>query len=153
MECWDRGIIRNFEQSERDGGVHIDDIAVGACLRIRTTDHTAILVKCAESEFLIWEHPVFYPIPTPVCIVGSNWGGMILKHRFIGIGMSMEFVRTNWKPNIRRRIHHSLSKFFRGKRYGFARAAFRTVGDYLGDGRGIRTARILAIEEIIPATA
>src|SRR3989344_9036166 len=145
MEGWSRDIIRNFEQSERDGGVYIDDIEVGACLRIRTTDHTALLVKCSENEFFICGHPRYYPSPIPISIIGSTWGGMMLKRQFIGIGMHLQFIRTNWKPGIRRRIRHSLSRFFRGRRYGFTHPALRPVGQYLVDDRGIRTARLLAI--------
>jgi hypothetical protein len=40
---------------------------------------------------MISGHPQFCPLPVQVTIAGSTWGGSMLKMRFIGRGMQMEF--------------------------------------------------------------
>jgi hypothetical protein len=40
---------------------------------------------------MISGHPLYCPQPVPVTITGSTWGGSMLKVRYIGRGMHLEF--------------------------------------------------------------
>jgi hypothetical protein len=84
-------VNRNIIQSEIEGGVHLDDLSEGTVLEVETQHHWYTIVKCARGQALISGHPKFCPEPVPVRIEGSTWGGSMLKVRFIGRGMHLEF--------------------------------------------------------------
>jgi hypothetical protein len=44
-----------------------------------------------EGQALISGHPQFCPEPVLVTLEGSTWGGSMLKSRYIGRGMHLEF--------------------------------------------------------------
>ena len=82
-----RGII----QSEIEGGVFLQNLPAGAVLEIETQNRVYTLVSCGDGDALLSGHPAFCPEPAPVRIHGSTWGGAMLKYRFIGRGMHLEF--------------------------------------------------------------
>jgi len=49
----------------------------------------------AEAALAI-RHPNYCPDPVPVRIAGSTWGGSMLKLRFIGRGMHLEFCHPTY---------------------------------------------------------
>ena len=53
---------------------------------------------------LIWGHPQYCPEPVPVRIKGSTWGGSMLKLRFIGRGMRLEFRHPVFRTILTSRI-------------------------------------------------
>ena len=63
----------------------------GAVVEIETQNRVYTLVSCGEGEALLRGHPMFCPEPVRVSIHGSTWGGSMLKYRFIGRGMHLEF--------------------------------------------------------------
>ena len=81
----------NIIQSEIEGGVFLYNLPQGAVLEIETQNRIYTLVSCGDDEALLSGHPTFCPEPAPVRIHGSTWGGAMLKHRFIGRGMHLEF--------------------------------------------------------------
>ncbi len=84
-------VNRNIVQSEIEGGVCLDDLSEGARLEVETQHRWyTILIRDGGQE-LIWGHPQYCPDPVPVRIAGSTWGGSMLKQRFIGRGMHLEF--------------------------------------------------------------
>ncbi len=90
-------VNRNIAQSEIEGGVCLDDLSEGAVLKVETQNrwYTILIRDCGKE--LIWGHPQYCPDPVAVRIAGSTWGGSMLKLRFIGRGMHLEF----WHPVFR----------------------------------------------------
>ena len=87
-------VNRNIVQSEIEGGVCLDDLSEGARLEVETQNRWYTILIHDGGEQLIWGHPQYCPDPVPVRIAGSTWGGSMLKLRFIGRGMHLEF----WHP-------------------------------------------------------
>jgi hypothetical protein len=79
-------------QSEIEGGVHLRDIVPGTVLEVRTQNRAYTLEYQGSGQALISGHPIFCPQPVLVNIHGSTWGGSMLKERFIGRGMCLEFA-------------------------------------------------------------
>ncbi len=84
-------INHNIAQSEIDGGVYLADLPPESRLEIETSNHFYTLFAGGQGEVLISGHPDFCPAPVPVKVLGSNWGGSVLKAKFIGCGMHLEF--------------------------------------------------------------
>ncbi len=84
-------INRNIIQSEIEGGVFLHNLPQGAVIEIETQNRIYTLVSRGDGDALLSGHPTFCPEPAPVQIHGSTWGGSMLKYRFIGRGMHLEF--------------------------------------------------------------
>lgn len=84
-------VNRNIVQSEIEGGVFLSDLQPRTILQIQTQHHCYTAVFLGDNQALIWGHPKFCPRPVPVSIAGSTWGGTMLKSRFVGRGMRLEF--------------------------------------------------------------
>lgn len=84
-------VNRNIVQSEVEGGVHLDNLSVGDTLEVETQNRWYTIVNRGRGHVMICGHPKFCPAPTLVRIEGSTWGGSMLKSRFIGRGMRLEF--------------------------------------------------------------
>jgi hypothetical protein len=112
-------VNRNIVQSEIEGGVHLDNLPEGEVLEVETQHHSYTIVIRGRGRALISGHPKLCPYPILVRIEGSTWGGAMLKTRFIGRGMHLEFrhpaypiVTTSRIVDIRTRPQvneHSLS--------------------------------------------
>jgi hypothetical protein len=89
---FDDGINRAICRSEIEGGVNVNELAAGALLAVETQYHTYHLEYEGDGEMLISGHPTFCPDPVRVHLTGSTWGTPMIKLRFIGRGMKMEFV-------------------------------------------------------------
>jgi len=85
-------------QSEIEGGVHLRDIQPGTVLEVRTQNRAYTIWYKGRGQALISGHPVFCPEPVLVCIHGSTWGGSMLKERYIGRGMHLEFGHPTCQP-------------------------------------------------------
>jgi hypothetical protein len=79
-------------QSEIEGGVHLRDVVPGTVLEVRTQNRAYTIEYQGSGQALISGHPIFCPEPVLVNIHGSTWGGSMLKERFIGRGMCLEFA-------------------------------------------------------------
>ncbi|MGD0776137.1 MAG: hypothetical protein ABSC05_25255 [Candidatus Solibacter sp.] len=84
----------NIVQSEIEGGIHLRDLSPGAILEVQTQNRAYTILYQGWDQALISGHPVFCPQPVRVTIHGSTWGGSMLKARFIGRGMRLEFGRA-----------------------------------------------------------
>jgi hypothetical protein len=89
-------VNRNIAQSEIEGGVHLDELSEGTVLEVETQHHLYTIVKHTSGRALISGHPSYCPHPVPVRIAGSTWGGSMLKLRFIGRGMHLEFCHPTY---------------------------------------------------------
>lgn len=94
--CFSDEVNRNIAQSEIEGGVCLDELSDGAVLTIETQHHWYTIVNRSGGEALISGHPSYCPEPVPVRIAGSTWGGSMLKLRFIGRGMHLEFCHPTY---------------------------------------------------------
>ena len=84
-------INHNIIQSEIEGGVHLDSLAEGEELEVETQNRRYRILNRGGGRVLISGHPRYCPQPLPAYIHGSTWGGSMLKTRFIGRGMCLEF--------------------------------------------------------------
>jgi uncharacterized protein YdcH (DUF465 family) len=93
-------VNRNIVQSEIEGGVYLEELPPATVLEIRTQNHsyTAVLLGCSNA--LLSGHPQYCPEPVEVTIAGSTWGGSMLKARFIGRGMHLEFNHPEYDTPI-----------------------------------------------------
>lgn len=93
-------INRNIIQSEVEGGVYLEDLPPESGLEITTQNHFYTVHRRGMGETWISGHPDFCPAPVPVSILGSNWGGSMLKVAFIGRGMRLEFRHPDYRVPI-----------------------------------------------------
>lgn len=86
-------INRAIAQSEIEGGVFLESLKPGTILKVQTKNTLYIIQKTGDTPavYLIMGHPRYCPTPSPTTIIGSTWGGSMLKVGFIGRGMRMEF--------------------------------------------------------------
>lgn len=77
-------------ESELQGGVFIDKLPLGRSLKVQT-QNTLYTIERREDGLYMSGHYKYCPKPTKVNILGSNFGGSMLKVGFIGRGMYMEF--------------------------------------------------------------
>jgi hypothetical protein len=94
----------NIVQSEIEDGVYLDVLSEGAVLEVETQHHWYTIVIRGGGRDLISGHPKYCPDPVPVRIAGSTWGGSMLKVRFIGRGMRLEFRHPVFRTIITSRI-------------------------------------------------
>lgn len=87
----DDAINRAICKSEMDGGVALDELPIGAVLDVQTANTLYTIENLGDGEVLISGHPEICPKPVVVNLHGSTWGTPMLKLRFIGRDMSMEF--------------------------------------------------------------
>ncbi len=103
----------NIIRSEIEGGVSLGDLPPSTVLEIQTQHHRYTAVFLGESQALISGHPEYCPEPVLVAIAGSTWGGSMLKLRYIGRGMHLEFCHPEYRTpivtsriqEVRERIH------------------------------------------------
>src|SRR5437667_7457695 len=93
-------VNRNIVQSEIEGGVFLDILQPATVLQIQTRHHCYTAVLIGGSRALISGHPQYCPEPVLVAIAGSTWGGSMLKLRFVGRGMHLEFHHPAYRTPI-----------------------------------------------------
>jgi len=93
-------VNHNIVQSEIDGGVFLSDLQPRTVLQIQTQHHCYTALFLGDNQALIWGHPEFCPRPVPVAIAGSTWGGTMLKVRYVGRGMRLEFHHPRYRTPI-----------------------------------------------------
>src|SRR5271166_776631 len=97
-------VNHNIIQSEIEGGVYLRDLSPGAVLAIQTRNRFYTLVSLGGEAALISGHPEFCPDPVEVRIQGSTWGGSMLKTKFVGRGMHLEFEHPVYHTVVTSRI-------------------------------------------------
>lgn len=94
----DEAINSHIVQSEIEGGVYLRDVLPGTVLEVTTQNRAYTILYQGWDRALISGHPVFCPEPVPVTIHGSTWGGSMIKTRYIGRGMRLEFGHPAYQP-------------------------------------------------------
>ena len=97
-------VNHNIIQSEIEGGVNLRDVEPGTVIEVTTENRAYTIRYQGLGQALISGHPVFCPEPVLVRIHGSTWGGSMLKERFIGRGMHLEFAHPQFEPILTSRI-------------------------------------------------
>ena len=97
-------VNRNIVQSEIEGGVHLDTLFEGTVLEIETQNRWYRLKNLGSGKALISGHPQFCPEPVLVSIEGCTWGGSMIKVRYIGRGMHLEFRHPEYHTIVTSRI-------------------------------------------------
>ena len=97
-------VNHNIVQSEVEGGVYLHDLSPGAVLAIQTQNRSYTLVSLGQESALISGHPEFCPEPVEVQVQGSTWGGSMLKTKFVGRGMHLEFIHPVFRTVITSQI-------------------------------------------------
>jgi hypothetical protein len=97
-------VNRNIIQSEIEGGVHLRDLPPSSVLSIQTRNRVYTLVVLEDDTVLISGHPEFCPEPAQVRVNGSTWGGSMIKTKFVGRGMHLEFEHPVHRTIITSRI-------------------------------------------------
>lgn len=87
-------------QSEIEGGVFLKDLPPATVLQIQTQHHCYTAVLLDDGSALISGHPEYCPQPVQVAISGSTWGGSMLKRRYVGRGMRLEFSHPQYRNPI-----------------------------------------------------
>ena len=93
-------VNRNIVQSEIEGGVYLHQLSPGAVLAIQTQNRSYTLVSLGQESALISGHPEFCPEPVEVQVQGCTWGGSMLKTKFVGRGMHLEFIHPVYRTVI-----------------------------------------------------
>lgn len=104
-------INRSLAESEVDGGVNLADLLPGAVVEVETQNHAYTLLNQGGARVLISGHPQFCPNPRPAKILGSSWGGTMLKEAYIGRGMHLQFRHAGCGPITTSRILDFRIKF------------------------------------------
>lgn len=89
-------INRAICQSDIDGGIALDTLPLGAVLHVQTMNHVYRVENRGDGEILISGHPEFCPEPVQVRLHGSTWGTPMIRTRYIGRGMKLEFSHPNF---------------------------------------------------------
>ena len=84
-------VNRNLVRSEVEGGVSLRDLRPGMKLAVETRNRIYRMTFLGGRSVLLSGHPEFCAEPTRVEIEGCTWGGSMLKARYIGRGMHLEF--------------------------------------------------------------
>ena len=93
-------VNHNIVQSEIEGGVFLKDLPSATVLQIQTQQHCYTAVLLNGGSALISGHPQYCPQPVLVVIAGSTWGGSMLKRRYVGRGMHLEFRHPEYRTPI-----------------------------------------------------
>lgn len=93
-------VNRHIVQSEIEGGVFLEGQARDTVLQIQTQHHLYTAQLLGDNTAMLSGHPQYCPDPVQVIIAGSTWGGSMLKLRFIGRGMHLEFHHPAYKAPI-----------------------------------------------------
>lgn len=91
---FDDGINSVICRSEITGGVELHNLPTGAVVEVTTRNHIYTLENRGDGEVLISGHPKYCPMPVLVRFHGSTWGTPMIRGRYIGREMRMEF----WHP-------------------------------------------------------
>jgi len=93
-------VNRHLVQSQIEGGVRVEDLVPGSWLQVKTQNTCYRILILFGAMALITGHPLFCPRPVLITIHGLTWGGSMLKVRFIGRGMHLEFHHPDYSTPI-----------------------------------------------------
>ena len=109
-------VNRHIVQSEIEGGVSLQDLAPETTLLVQTQHSCYRVVLQGDGQAWISGHPEYCPEPVLVTLEGCTWGGSMLKPRYIGRGMHLEFRHPGYSaPIVTSQIQEIQSLYEAGK--------------------------------------
>lgn len=81
--------IRLAEEQRKQGGVKLDQLAIGTKLEIQTKNSIYKIEKTFENRYLV-EGGTHFLQPSETWISGSTWGGSMIMCGWIGLDMHVE---------------------------------------------------------------
>jgi hypothetical protein len=75
-------------------GIYLSELSPGDVLVIDTLNSTYSLVYLGAAAALLAKHSPQFAEPDSVNVLGSTWGGSALMMGFLGVGMCLEFERS-----------------------------------------------------------
>ena len=96
-ENWAPELNRAHAESELQGGCDLDKVPIGGLVLV-TTRHDRFVIEKFSDGYTIHGHKLYCPEPTRCTIAGSIYHpkGSMLRRRFIGRGMFMEFGLSDY---------------------------------------------------------
>lgn len=87
-------ILKAISDSDKAGGVYLKDLKPGSILEVKTRNTTYEIRHDPDQEgqWMIHGHPKYCPDWTKASIAGSTFGGSMLKMKYVGVGMYLEFT-------------------------------------------------------------
>lgn len=82
-------ILKNIEDSKKNGGIELDKLAVGSRIEAQTRN-TLYKIKVLDGGRFEIHGGTYFPEPTIGGISGSTWGGSMIKGKWLGVDMHME---------------------------------------------------------------
>jgi hypothetical protein len=82
-------ILKNIEDSKKNGGIELDKLAPGTRIEAQTRNTLYKIVAKGDGTFDI-QGGTYFPQCINARIAGSTWGGSMLKIKWLGIDMHME---------------------------------------------------------------
>lgn len=86
-------IIRNIEESQKNGGVELKKLAPGTRIEAQTKNSLYKITVREDDQFEI-QGGFYFPMELTSHISGSTWGGSMLKMKWLGVDMHIEL----WHP-------------------------------------------------------
>lgn len=89
----DPRLLAKIKQSEKDGGVFLQDIPNGHVVEVhtRTSVYTIAVMDKEKNKVVIQDNGKHLQQPTVGYLHGSTFGGSMIKVGWIGVGMHLEF--------------------------------------------------------------
>jgi len=84
-------IVKNIEKSEKNGGVFVDKLEPGTRVVAVTRNSTYDIEILNQVGQVKVQGGKYFPESTETYFAGSTWGGSMLKLKWIGLDMCMEF--------------------------------------------------------------
>jgi len=85
-------------KSVLEGGVYLDNMMPGITLELSTQNHTYRILYVGQGRAFISGHPTLCPTPVLVKILGSTWGGSMIRNGYLGRGMHLEYQQASNVP-------------------------------------------------------
>jgi hypothetical protein len=73
-------------------GIPVESIALDEVVEVRTQSRTYTLKGLGGKRVVIEGHPQHCPQPLEVTLIGSTWGGSLLRPDFVCCGMHLEYL-------------------------------------------------------------
>ena len=83
-------LVNRIEESEKNGGIFINTLEPGTRV-IAVTRNSTYEIEVISEDAVKVQGGKYFPEPVETYFAGSTWGGSMLKLKWIGLDMCMEF--------------------------------------------------------------
>lgn len=86
-----------IEEQTEDVGLFVNQEKPGTIIRVQTQNSTYTLTVIDDKKVTIQGNGRYFNEPGEAEVVGSTWGGSMLKMNWVGVGMCMEIFRIRYQ--------------------------------------------------------